>query len=162
ALYHNIPMRNHYNSIDTYKLCKSYLRLPSNKLAEVANYYDLPAKIDAGGMSTWTDIVFNKSKKALDHMLYYCDGDVITLEAVFNKLRPYVKHKVNYAVLKGGEKFDCPECNSLARWNKTYTTSAGTIQHYMKCRDNTCNTYFKVNNKTYMDYLRYKMVNGIK
>lgn len=162
CIFHGIEMKHTYNEIDTYKLCKKYLNLPSNSLKEVCKYYNLPAKKDAGGIDTWIDVIYKKDQKALDHMLYYGDGDVISLEAVFNKLKPYVKHESNYAVLKGGEKFDCPECGTLAKWNKTYTTSSGTILHYMKCRDSNCNTYFKINNKTYMDYLKYKMINGLK
>ena len=30
ALKHDIPMRHTYNEIDTYKMCKKYLNLPSN------------------------------------------------------------------------------------------------------------------------------------
>lgn len=161
ALFHGLTMKPKYNSLDTYKLCKKYLALPSYKLAEVAKYYGLTPKIDAGGLQTWIDVVVNKSPKALDHMKYYCDGDIITLEEVFNKIRPYVAPSLNYSVLHGGEKFFCPECSSIGKWNKTYTTAAGTIQHYMKCRDKQCGTYYKVNNKTYIDYLKYTTLNNI-
>ena len=47
-------------------------------------------------------------------------------------------------------------------WNKTYTTAQGTIQHYMKCRDKECRTTFKINNKTYQDWFKYKVLKGIK
>ncbi len=162
AVFHGLQMKHTYNSIDTLKWVKKYLRLPSNTLAEVCKYYQLEAKRDAGGISTWTDIVFHKSKEALDRMIYYCDGDILSLEAVFNKLLPYARPNTHYGVLRGGEKFHCPECGKLPKWNKTYTTAAGTIQHYMKCRDTKCNTYFKVNNKTYQDYFKFKVLNGLK
>jgi len=163
ALFHGVEMRDTYTMIDTLKLCKKYLTLPSNKLAEVARYFDCTLKLDAGGMKTWMDIVFNKSQEALDHMHYYCDGDVITLEEVFNKLRPYVRNKSNYAVLKGGSKFACPECGSVhVGINKTYTTAAGTIQHFMKCKEKECRQPFKINNKTYQDLLQYRMLSGVK
>jgi len=163
AVFHNLQMKYTYNSIDTLKLCKKYLTLPSNKLSEVAKYFNLQNKRDAGGIQTWIDIIFGKSRKALDHMHYYCDGDVETLEQVYNKLRPYVLHKINYAVLRGGEKFECPSCGKLPHYKTTYTTAAGTVQHYMQCSDRKeCRTTFKINNKTYMDYLQFKMRNNIK
>ena len=62
----------------------------------------------------------------------------------------------------GTKSIHCPECGKLPKWNKTYTTAAGTIQHYMKCRDKECNTYFKVNNKTYQDYFKFNILNDIK
>jgi len=161
ALYHGIEMRDTYTMIDTLKLCKKYLNLPSNKLSEVAKYFSCTLKLDPGGMQTWMDIVFKKDKKALDHMHVYCDGDVITLEEVFQKLRPYARNKSNYAVLKGGSKFSCPECGSNhVVVNKTYTTAAGTIQHFMKCREKECRQPFKINNKTYQDLLQYRMLSG--
>jgi hypothetical protein len=161
ALYHGIEMRDTYTMIDTLKMCKKYLALPSNKLSEVAKYFGCTLKLDAGGIDTWMRIVFNKDQKALDHMHTYCDGDVITLEEVYNKLRPFARNKSNYAVLKGGAKYACPECGSVhVGINKTYTTSAGTIQHFMKCREKECRQPFKINNKTYQDLLQYRMLSG--
>jgi hypothetical protein len=83
------------------------------------------------------------------------------LEKVFEKLQPYTKPKVNYSVLRGGEKFGCPECQSYEiRLRKTYTTPAGTIQHYMSCK--SCNkSSYKINNKTFIDYLQWKMKNNL-
>lgn len=159
CVYHNIEMRHTYNEIDTYKLCKKYLRLPSASLKTVCDYYDLPNKKDPGGLSTWIDVVYNKKKEALDHMLYYGDGDVVSLEALFNKLRPYVKPNMQYSVLKGGEKYHCPECGKMGYRNKTYTTAAGTKQHYMRCPDrDTCRTTWKINSKTISDWEDHKVM----
>jgi len=163
ALFHDIEMRDTYIMIDTLKLCKKYFNLPSNKLSEVAKYFNLTRKIDSGGMNTWMRIVFHKDKEALNHLHYYCDGDVITLEEVYNKLKPYVRNKSNYAVLTGGDRFSCPECNSNhVHLNKTYTTAAGTLQHFMRCADKSCRQPFKINNKTYQDFLSFKIRNNIK
>jgi len=161
ALFHGIEMRDTYTMIDTLKMCKKYLTLPSNKLSEVAKYFNCTLKLDPGGITTWFDIIFNKSKAALDHMHVYCDGDVITLEEVYNKLRPYSRNKFNYSVARGGTKFACPECGShKVEINKTYTTAAGTIQHYMRCGENDCKQPFKINNKTYQDLLQYRMLSS--
>jgi len=162
ALAHGLDMRFKYNEIDTLSICKSQFNLPNNKLSEVAKYLGCTAKLDPGGMRTWVDIIEYKDRVALDRMIEYCNGDVITLEEVFNKLRPYAKNSINYSVLRGNEKFHCPECSSLSYHNKMYTTSAGTIQHYMKCKDVNCKTTFRINNKTYQDFIQYKLVNNIK
>jgi len=162
AIKHGLEMKHTYNMIDTYKIAKKYLNLHSYSLKEICKYYDLTLKIDAGGISTWDAIQFDKSQEALDHLLYYGDGDITSLKAVYYKLRPYAQPNMHFGVYGGNEKFHCPECGALPKWNKTYTTRAGTIQHYMKCRDSKCSTYFKVNNKTYQDYMSYKIRNGIK
>lgn len=169
ALFHEIPMRYEYNEIDTYKLCKKYLNLPSNSLAEVCKYYGLEAKKSAGGIDTWINVVYHKDREALDHLLYYGDGDIVSLKAVFEKLRPYVKPNMNHHVepvqvdlkIVAG-KFFCPECGSLTKWNKSYTTAQGTPQHYMKCRSKECGTYHKISNRDYMNYIKYCAQNSIK
>lgn len=160
AIFHGLDMRSNYRTIDTLKLAKSNLNLPSYSLKELCKYYGLPQKIDAGGIETWQKIQFEKDQEALDHLLFYGDGDIISLEAVFQKLRPYVKLKSNYATLYGNENFFCPECSSLPYWNKTYTTLAGTLKHYMKCKN--CDTTFNINNSSYQKYFHYKVMNGIK
>lgn len=162
AMYHNIDMQHTYKEIDTYKLCKKYLNLPSNSLKAACKYFNIQAKRDPGGLDTWKDIVFKKDEQALKHLLYYGDGDVMSLEALFLKLRPYVMHKTNYAVLGDEEKFKCPECSRLPHYKQKYVTAHGTIQHYMQCSDRKeCRTTFKINNKTYMDYIQYKMKNNL-
>lgn len=162
AAKHNLIMKPAYRMIDTYKLCKKYFALPSYKLGEVAKYFSLTAKQDPGGLQTWIDIVIHRKQEALERMIQYCDGDVITLEQVYQKIRKYTEHKYQHAVKAGFDKFFCPECMTLPHWNKSYTTAAGTVQHYMRCKDKECGQFFKINNKTYMDYLQYKMINAIK
>jgi len=162
AAYHSIPMRPSYRMIDTYKISKSLFALPSHSLANIANYFGLPAKKDPGGLQTWVDIIIHRSRKALKTMVWYCDGDITTLEAVYQKIRSYAPHKFNYAIKGGETKFHCPECLLLGEYNKFYTTAAGTPTHYMRCKDKTCGQTWTINNKTYMDYISYKRVNNVK
>jgi DNA polymerase elongation subunit (family B) len=161
AIFHNLDIRPTYNEVDTYKLAKKYLNLPSYSLKNVCDYYSLESKKDAGGIQTWIDVVYNKSRKALDHLLYYGDGDITSLEDLYLRLKKYIPNKTHFAVLNGGEKYSCPDClSNNVGISKTYTTAAGTIQHYMKCRE--CSQHYKVNNKTYMDLLQFKIKNNIK
>jgi len=162
ALYHGLEFPHSVKEIDTYKLAKKYLNLPSYSLKEICNYYDLEAKKDAGGIQTWIDVVYNKDRKALNHLLYYGDGDISSLEAVYQKFRPYIRPSTHFAVKGGNEKFNCPECGSLGTYSKKHVTASGTVQHYLRCSDrDKCNTNYKVSNKTYQDYLQHKIENNI-
>lgn len=163
AIFHGLDMRPHYNSIDTLKLCKKYFNFHSNKLAEVADFLKLEAKKDSGGLNTWIDIIYHKNQEALDRMLWYCDGDITTLEAVYNAVRQYTQPRLHYGVMGGGDKFQCPECSSTnVHHHKRYATAQGTIQHYMRCGDDPCKSKYKINNKQYQEWLTFKMINGIK
>ena len=163
AIYHGLPIRHTHNEVDTCNIIKKILNLPSNSLKEACKYYGLPNKKDAGGIQTWIDIVYHKKREALDHLLYYGDGDIISLEALFNKLKPYLKPSTHYAVQFGDDKYHCPECSRLANYKMKYVTASGTIQHWLQCPDRKeCQTQWKVSNKTYQDYLTYKILNNIK
>jgi transcription elongation factor Elf1 len=83
--------------------------------------------------------------------------DVNVLQAVFEKLNTYTQSKVNYAVLRGGDKYECPQCGTNnVRYNKKVTTTAGTIHHWLVC--NPCAKYFKVNNNTYQDWVKDRII----
>lgn len=154
CLFHGLPMFPQYQSIDTLKHAKSQFNFNSNKLDYIAKFLGVGAKLKHEGMDMWKAIVFNKDKDALNRMVQYCEMDVEVLEKVYHKLRPYTKHKVNYAVLRGEEKYCCPNCGTPnVRLRKTYTTAQGTIQHYMTCKE--CDNYYKVNNKTYIEFLKH-------
>lgn len=164
AIFHGLEFKHTYNEVDCYSIVKKYLKqLPDKRLKGVCDYFGLPAKADAGGHMTWVNVIYHKDREALDHLLYYGDGDITSLKAVYYKLRPYALPNMHYGVLKGdGQKFHCPECSGLMRWNKSYTTRAGTVQHYMKCRDRSCGTYHKISNRDYMKYIEYCYKNNIK
>jgi hypothetical protein len=160
AIFHGLEMMPEYREIDTYKLAKKYLNLPSYSLAECCNYYGLESKKDAGGIQTWVDVVYNKKREALNHLLYYGDGDILSLKALYYKLMPYIKPHTHHAVARGGDKYDCPNCGCLPSHNKTYTTAAGTIKHYMRCLD--CKTKFVISNKSYDAFNIYLRDLGVK
>lgn len=163
AMYHDLDFPHDLREVDTYKLAKKYLNLPSYSLKEVCNYYGLESKKDAGGIQTWVDVVYHKSQEALDHLLYYGDGDIISLEAVYNKLRPYIAPQTHFAVKGFQEKFHCPNCGNLPHYKSMHTTAMGSVYHRLQCSDRKeCRTQFKVNNVTYQRYQQYKLLNGIK
>ena len=87
-------------------------------------------------MDMWKEIVEGDketSEKALKEMIEYCERDVILLEDVYYILSPFITHNNNFAVLKGGEKWDCPECASEnVEMHKTYTTAMGIVRRLMK------------------------------
>lgn len=156
CIFHDLKMPPIHNTIDTLKEAKRYFNFNSNKLDYIAKFLGVGAKLQTGGLDLWKDIVFKKSPEAMAKMVEYCKMDVTVLQAVFDKLNEYTQTKVNYAVLRGGDKYNCPQCgNNNVHYNKKVTTAAGTIHHWLICKP--CNKYFKINNKTYIDYLKYSI-----
>ena len=157
CIFHGLPMPPVHNTIDTLKEAKRYFNFNSNKLDYIAKFLGVGKKMDTGGLDLWKDIVFKKSPEAMAKMVAYCQMDVNVLQAVFDKLNSYTQSKVNYAVLRGGDKYDCPQCGTTNVWyNKKVTTSAGTIHHWLICKP--CKKYFKVNNNTYQDWVKDRII----
>ncbi|NBW15692.1 MAG: hypothetical protein EBR82_47670, partial [Caulobacteraceae bacterium] len=148
CLYHRIPMYPSYTTLDTLKVARSQFSLNSNKLDYIAKFLGFGGKMETGGFDLWKAIVLDKCRKSLDKMVKYCKRDVILLEKVYEELRTYAPHKFNYAVAYGGERADCPNCESVrTHISKTKTTAQGVVKRQMQCND--CGTYFTISNKAY-------------
>jgi hypothetical protein len=158
ALFHGVNMNHSYDTIDTLKLAKSGFNFNSNKLDYIARFLGVGQKMETGGIDLWKKVCLEKCQDSLALMVEYCKRDVEILEKVFVKLNPYTKPTKQYAVLHGGDRYECPECGKLPHYKSKRTTAMGTIKHEMQCSDRKeCNKKFTINNKTYIDFLRYKM-----
>lgn len=89
CLYHGVTLKNNPKKIDTLKMARRHFRLNSNKLNYLGQFLGLGQKRDTGGLKTWVDIIMKNSTKALNKMVFYCKGDVILLEKIYNKLDKY-------------------------------------------------------------------------
>jgi predicted PolB exonuclease-like 3'-5' exonuclease len=142
-----------YRTLDTLKKAREYFSFASNKLDYLGRFLQVGEKMKHEGFQMWVDIVENNCRKALKKMVKYCERDVTLLEDVYFVISPYIYHNTNFAVLKGGELWECPECASdNIRMYKTYTTAMGVVRRNMKCKD--CNKQYRISNKTYLRMLK--------
>jgi hypothetical protein len=161
ALYHRLPMKYKYRSIDTYKKAKSVFNLNSYKLDYIADFLGYGNKIDVQ-FGLWKDIMLG-DQEALKKMVDYCEHDVRLLELVHDDIKNYTIHNTHYGVLKGekGYKSDCPECRSKdINSNRSYTTASGTIKRNMQC--NNCGKHYVISNKAFMTWRADKSLGTIK
>lgn len=155
CLFHRIPMYPNYTTLDTLKIAKKQFNFNSNKLDYIAKFLGFGGKMDTGGFDLWKAVVLDNCRDSLNKMVDYCKMDVVLLEKVYQELRTYAPHRFNYAVAYGGEKYDCPNCESMnVKISKTNISAAGTIKKQMQCKD--CGTYFTINSKSYEDYQNNK------
>jgi hypothetical protein len=93
CLYHGIPVKFEAKKVDTLKIARKLFRLNSNKLDYLGKYLGFGGKRDTGGIKTWIDIIFNNNRTALNKMVFYCKGDVLLLEKIYNKLIKHIPEK---------------------------------------------------------------------
>ena len=91
ALLHGIdfPVYGETLHLDVYYATKSKLKLQSNRLAYACEYFGIKGKTPLD-LSTWNDAAFG-DKKALGYIYNHNKFDVVILEKLYRKLRPYIK-----------------------------------------------------------------------
>jgi len=82
---------NNYKTIDTKKLAKQQFKFVSNKLDDLGDYLGIGRKLQTGGFDLWLGCM-EGDKKSWSKMLKYNEQDVVLLEKVYLKLRPWCKH----------------------------------------------------------------------
>jgi DNA polymerase elongation subunit (family B) len=101
-----IPPQKH---IDLLRTARSQLKLASNKLQFVARYLKLGGKVQNKGFLLWVGCLAG-NKKDWQAMRAYNIGDVVLLEKVYKRLRPWVKNHPDVTI--NNTKEHCSTCGS--------------------------------------------------
>lgn len=152
ALKYNFEVNTFVKSFDIMKQSKRLFRLPAYSMNFLAKYTGVATKLQHSGLSMWEDIQYGtkkEAKKAMKMMIEYNIQDIIVTEQVYLRVRKYMKTPIHYGVLQGKKKNTCPTCgSSKIEKIKTTTTTAGTIQHIMRCKKS--GTQFKLSNSQFL------------
>lgn len=151
ALFHRIPMLPNYKQFDTLKVAKSKLLLNSNRLDYIAKFLGYEGK-NHTSIDLWLDIIYKKSKVAMNTMLEYCDEDVRQLEKVYKELRYLDNPRLHEGVMIGKTKQTSPITGSVnIKHIKSVTTNRGTKKHIMIDKDT--NRYFEMSDTNYKKFI---------
>lgn len=97
--------------VDTLLIARNKFKFNSNRLNDLAKYFNIGKKEDTGGIQLWVDCIENDKKEAWNKMKKYNKKDVILLEKVYERMLPYITNHPNLALLEG-ESTACPNCGS--------------------------------------------------
>lgn len=124
-----------YRSIDTLKVCRRVFGSSSFKLDYINSQLGLNMKDDAP-FSLWKRCA-EGNKDALAAMLAYNQNDVLILEDLYVKVRPWIKSHPNVGLFIDTDKEVCTNCGaSNLEWRGRYYTPAG---RYKAFRCASCN-----------------------
>lgn len=87
---HNIFPPSPHTQIDTLKVARSNMKMTSNKLDYLGERLGLGRKMKHSGFETWKGCMAG-DQESWEEMRKYAIQDVVLLESVFEKLRPWVK-----------------------------------------------------------------------
>ena len=138
AVVHSIPPPSPFKIIDTLEIAKKEFLFSSNKLEALAKELGCTPKgkhNDFSGFKMWSECL-QGNYKAWEAMKEYNIQDVLTLEEVYLKMRPYASQHPNVTVEDDLEPmFRCPKCGSDNVHLRGYThTNVGKYHKYV-CLD---------------------------
>ena len=102
---HGLPPLPNPTSIDCLKAVRKF-GFFMNRLAFVGPFLGLGGKLENGGMSLWVK-VDKGDEKAQKKMAKYCIQDVVLLEKLYKKIRPYIR---NHPAKKIPDGMVCGSC----------------------------------------------------
>jgi hypothetical protein len=138
AIYHRLPMRPTYATIDTLLKSRQKFHFPSFRLDYMGNHLLDDEKIPTS-FGLWKTIMEDRCPISLQKMIRYCKKDVRLLEDLFNVIAPYIEPVSSVAEYSN----DCPECGNPKTTVKGYRTRAtGNVYVQLLCKK--CPKWFGV------------------
>ena len=140
-----------FKTVDTLKIARREFAFVSYKQDYLTKHFKLEQKLDTN-FKLWVDCMHG-DQKALDKMHEYNRHDVMGLEEVYLKIRPYIKNHPNLGVLMDMDV--CPNCGCehLEETESRYFTSANQFPVY-RCQG--CKTPY-IRHKKNSNYIQTNM-----
>ena len=130
-----------YTSVDLLNVVRKNFRFTSNKMDYVCKKLGIPGKVEHRGHQMWLDCMAGK-KAAFVEMSEYNRHDVIMLEMLFRRLRPWIRI-LNYSVFNQADV--CPHCGGKHYESRgTRVTKAGIYRRF-HCLSKGCGGWFQSN-----------------
>jgi predicted RNA-binding Zn-ribbon protein involved in translation (DUF1610 family)/DNA polymerase elongation subunit (family B) len=132
-LVHHLTPTSYYQQIDTLEVAKKEFNFPSNKLDALAKSLGIDGKIPTG-LALWISCM-KGDLVSLKYMEEYNRNDIIVLEKVYLRMRPYIKSHPNFNLYTDTNVALCPSCGSgNVIQDNNYYTQTGKYETY-KCHD---------------------------
>jgi len=125
-----------YKQVDLLKVARKQFKFTSNKLDYISQQLGLGQKVKHAGFQLWVRCM-ERDPDAWAQMEAYNKHDVVLLEAVYNRLLPWISNHPNYGLYT--EQLVCPNCGSSDLHKRGFSyTSAGKYQR-LHCK--ACGTW---------------------
>lgn len=138
CLRNDITPPSPFKQVDTFQVARKIFKFESNSLEHLAGHLDLdhqklPHK-KYPGFELWLECL-RGNNEAWDEMKEYNINDILVLEELYKKLRPWVPNHPNFGVYAEEGKTVCPKCGSGSiQWRGHAYTSVGKYKRF-RCND---------------------------
>lgn len=123
------PPPMYYQVVDTKEIMAKNFGLSSNRLDYATQFLGIRGKDDMV-FDDWIQCV-RGSEQHLQKMLDYNKDDVLIMEELYLKLRPWIPAHSNLGLFADTDKDCCPSCQSTElRWSGQYSTPLGLYEGF--------------------------------
>lgn len=138
AIFNNFPPLPQVKILDTLQLARKYLKLPSNRLDAIGEFFGLGRKVSTGGISLWRKVQ-EGDEQAMQDMVTYCEQDVDLLYDIYLRTRQLGRagSDFNAALYYNDDKTRCRVCGS-ADVEHTGRNVATSVSIFEEIRCNDC------------------------
>lgn len=113
-IFHGLEPLPPIKTVDTLKVARKNFRFTSNRLDYLGAFLGVGRKLKTD-YSLWLDILLRGDTKALAKMVAYNKQDVLLLQKIYKKLRPYMTNHPNQRLCDGEVCPICGEAGSLQK-----------------------------------------------
>lgn len=132
-LVHGMPPPSPFKEVDTLLIARRHFKFGSNKLGDLGKTLGVGGKVQHTGFSLW-QACMKGDPAAWKLMRRYNQQDVVLLEKVYLKLRPWMPRHPNIPAIDG-KPDACPVCSSTELTLKGKTHTARTWRQRYVCRE---------------------------
>jgi hemin uptake protein HemP len=123
-----------FQSIDTCRAAKKYFAFSHNRLDFLCHTLGIGRKIDTGGFELWRECM-DGQRASLDKMTEYNEYDVVLLEGLYLRLRPFIKSHPNLSIYVEKDGVICPYCGGDSlEFDGYYDTQVSSFPA-LRCKD---------------------------
>jgi len=127
---HGMKPPSPFKTVDTKKAVKRVARFNSNALDDLSSTLGMGKKLKTD-FDLWEGCIAG-DKKSWKQMVEYNVHDVLLLEKLYLKIRPWVRTHPNFTVETGGL---CPKCNSSNVQYRGYAITSTRKYRRFQCKD---------------------------
>lgn len=136
-LEHGFTPPSPYKQVDLFQVMRRTFRFESNKMGYITDRLDLGQK--GGTDFTLWKRVMAKDPDAYLEMQTYNQQDVVLLEELYTKLRPWIEKHPNYGAFNDTQC--CPKCGSTSFQRRG--TAVTNIARYVRYQCKSCGGWFR-------------------
>lgn len=136
-VWYGLTAPSQYKTVDTKSVAKKYFKFDANSLNALGTYLNVGQKINNGGFELWTRCLEEGDKDAWALMKEYNVQDVVLLEKIYLRLRPYMENHPSLSVLVENTAGDitCPTCLSHNIHRRGFSMTRTGRRQRFQCND---------------------------